>query len=237
MDLSKAFDKVPHSRLNWKVKLHGTHGELANWIRNWLNGRKQRVKVEGCFSDWRPVSSGGPQGLMLGPLLFVIFRNDLDVNVQGLVSKCADESKLGGIIDSEEGYQELQGDLDQLGKWAENWQLEFNTDKCEVLHFGKSNQGRTCTVNGRVLESVEEQRDRGVQVHSSLKAASQVDRVVKKVFNTLAFISQGIEYRSWDIMLQLYKSLVRPHLEYCVQVWSPCYIGKTLINWKECRQD
>jgi len=109
------------------------------------------------------------------------------------------------------------------------WQMDFNTDKCEVLYFGKSNQGRTYTVNGRALGSVQEQRDLGVHVHSSLKAESQVDKVVKKAFSTLAF-SQGIEYRSWDIMLQLYKSLVRLHFGHPV-------IGKSLINWKECRED
>ena len=91
-------------------------------------------------------------------------------------------------------------------------------------------------MNGRALGSVEEQRDLGEQGHSLLKVASQVDRLVKKAFSTLAFISQDIEYRSWEIMLQLYKSLVRPHLEYQLQFCNPV-VGKTLINWKECKED
>ena len=99
--------------------------------------------------------------------------------------------------------------------------MAFNLDKCEVMHFGRSHQGRTYSVNGRVLGRVIEQRDLGVQVHSSLKVESQVDRVVKRAFGILGFIGQDIEYRNWDILLKLYKTLVRPHLEYCVQFWSP----------------
>ena len=96
-------------------------------------------------------------------------------------------------------------------------------DKCEVMHFGRSNQGRTYSVDGRALGKVIEQRGLGVHVHSSLKVEPQVDRVVKNAFGMLGFIGQNIEYRSWDILLKLYKTLVRPHLEYCVQFWSPYY--------------
>ena len=104
--------------------------------------------------------------------------------------------------------------------------MEFNFDICEVMHFGRSNQGRTYSVNhrnrnGRALGRFIEQRDLAVQVHSSLKVESQVDRMVKKAFSLLGFIGQNIEYRSWDVLLKLYKTLVRPHLEYCVQFWSP----------------
>eukprot|EP00061_Rhincodon_typus_P015858 g43775.t1 len=91
------------------------------------------------------------------------------------------------------------------------------------MHFGKANQGRTYTLNGKVLGSVAEQRDLGVQVLSSLKVESQVDRAVKKAFSMLAFIGQCIENKSWEVMLQLYRTLVRPLLEYCVRFCSPCY--------------
>jgi len=223
LDFSKAFDKVPHGRLVRKVQSLGIHGEVVNWIRHWLNGRSQRVVVEDCFSGWRPVTSGVPQGSVLGPLLFVIYINDLDDNVVNWISKFADDTKIGGVVDSEEGFQSLQRDLDQLEKWAEKWQMEFNADKCEILHFGRTNQSRKYRLNGRTLKSAVEQRDLGIQVQNSLKVTSQVDRVVKSAFGTLAFINRSIEYKSWSVMVRLYKALVRPNLEYCVQFWSPSY--------------
>ena len=107
------------------------------------------------------MTSGVPQGSVLGPLLFVIYINDLNENLRGMVSKFADDTKIGGIVDSEEGYLGLQRDLGQLGQWTDEWQMEFNLDKCEVMHFGRSNQGRTYSVNGRALGRVTEQRDLG----------------------------------------------------------------------------
>ncbi|XP_055495534.1 uncharacterized protein LOC129699607 [Leucoraja erinacea] len=206
---------------SWKVRSHGIQGELAGWIANRLHGRKQRVMVEGCFSDWRSVNSGVPQGLVPG--LFVIYINDLDENIQGKISKFGDDTKLIDFADSEDGCERLQQDLDRLARWSEEKLMEFNTEKCEMLHFGTSNKGRTYTVNSRPLGSVVEQWDLGVQAHGSLKVESQVDNEDKNAFGTLAFISQSIEYRSWEVMLQLYKTSVRLHLEYCVQFWAPCY--------------
>ena len=116
-----------------------------------------------------------------------------------------------------------------MGQWADEWQMEFNLDKCEVMHFDRLNQGRTYSVNGRALRRVTKQRDLGVQVHSSLKVESQVDRVVKKAFGMLGFSGQNVGYRSWDILLKLYKTLVRPNLEYCVQFWS-LYYRKDIIK-------
>ena len=104
MEFSKAFDKVPHGRLLHKVKSHRIQGEVAKWIQNWLDDRGQRVAVEGYFSNWRPVTSAVPRGSVLGPLLFVIYINDLDENIGGMVSKFADDTKIGGIVDSEESY-------------------------------------------------------------------------------------------------------------------------------------
>ena len=108
------------------------------------------------------MTSSVPQESVLGPLLFVIYINDLDENLVGMVSKFADDTKIGSIVDSEEDYLGLQWDLDQLGQWADEWKMEFNLDKCEVMHFGRSNQGRTYSVNGRALGRVTEQSDLGV---------------------------------------------------------------------------
>eukprot|EP00061_Rhincodon_typus_P001239 g14145.t1 len=106
---------------------------------------------------------------------------------------------------------------------AKKWQMEFNPEKCEVIHFGRLNLRAEYRDRGRILGSEEEQRDLGVHVHRSLKIATQVDRFVKKTYGVLSFIVRGIEFKNREVMLQLYKTLVRQHLEYCVQFSSPHY--------------
>ena len=175
--------------------------------------------MEGCFSECRSVTSGVPQRSVLEPLLFIIYINDLEENKAGLISKFADDTKIGGVADSDEDCQRIQQDIDRLENWVEKWQMEFNLDKYEVMHFGRSNSDGSYKINGRTVRSIDTQRDLRVQVHRSLKVAAQVEKVVKKAYGMLAFIGRGIEYKSWQIMLQLYKVLVRPHLECCVQFW------------------
>lgn len=148
MDISQAFDKVPHDRLAWKVRSQGIQGEPANWIHLWPDSSKQRLMVISCFPDWRPVTSALPQRSVLDPLLFIIDVNDLAKNVQGTINEFAGDVTIGGIINSENDYQKLLRDLEQLGKWAEEWQMAYHSDKCEMLHIEKLNQGPACTILG-----------------------------------------------------------------------------------------
>ena len=104
--------------------------------------------MERCFPGRRSVTSGVLQGSVLGPLLFVIYINDLEENIAGLISKFADDTKIGGVADSDEDCQRIQQDVDRLEKWAEKWQMEFNPDKCEVMHFGRTNSGGSYKING-----------------------------------------------------------------------------------------
>ncbi|XP_055490631.1 uncharacterized protein LOC129696607 [Leucoraja erinacea] len=174
-------------------------------------------RVNGSFSQWQAVTSGVPQGSVLGPQLFTIYINDLDEGIEGNISKFADDTKLGGSVSCEEDARRLQGDLDRLGEWANVWQMQYNVDKCEVIHFGGKKGKADLYLNGGRLGKGEMRRDLGVMVHQSLKVGMQVQQAVKKANGMLAFIAKGFEYRSREVLLQL----VRPHLEYCVQFWSP----------------
>ena len=136
LDFSKVFDKVPHVRLMSKVRAHGITGNVAGWIEEWLRGRKQRVVLNGKASDWEDVLSGVPQGSVLGPILFLIYINDIDDAVDcvsTLMKKFADDTKIASVTDTLEQCQLLQEQIDALQRWAEIWQMSFNVDKRNSL--------------------------------------------------------------------------------------------------------
>ena len=142
LDFAKAFDKVPHQRLIAILKAHGIQENLLNWIEAWLTGRQQRVVISGETSDWLPVTSGVPQGSVLGPILFIIFINLFDLAVKDnvkLLSKFADDTKVGCIVDTENDVKNMQYVLDKVVEWADLWQMQYNGDKCKVLYFGRPN--------------------------------------------------------------------------------------------------
>jgi hypothetical protein len=221
LDFQKAFDKVPHERLLVKCRALGIRGKVLDWISEWLTNRRQRVAINGYYSDWATVTSGVPQGSVLGPLLFLIYVNDMDVKIKGLISKFADDTKIGGVL--EKGGVQLQEDLDTLCKWAEKWQMRFNEDKCKAIRIGKSELQNNYYLNGSSLKWVDEEKDLGVVIHKSLKSTKQSFSAVKKANRMLGMIARNIKSRTKEIILPLYRSLVRPHLEYNVQFWSPSF--------------
>ena len=179
-DFAEAFDKVPLARLMEKVWAHGIRGNMLRWIKNWLTDRQQRVVLNGTFSEWMAVLSGVPQGSVLGPLLFIIFINDLDEEITGgaMASKFADDNKVGRTVTTEEERAELQEAL-KLERWADRWGMEFNFSKCKVMHFGRNNPRHNYTMKGRLLEKTEEERDLGVVTTANAKPAAQCALVAR----------------------------------------------------------
>ena len=156
LNFQKAFDKIPHERVLVKGMAHGLQGSAARWIRNWLAERRQRVCINLTFSSWTPVTSGVPQGSVLGPLLFLIYINDLDNGIVSKISKFADDTKLCHSSRNPEEVFELQGDLNKLVDWANTWQMNFNIDKCAVMHIGHNNTQHNYTMANQQLTATEE---------------------------------------------------------------------------------
>ena len=221
LDFAKAFDKVPYCRLFSKIEAHGIGGSVLAWVQAWLRDRRQRVGVDREYSDWIPVTSGVPQGSVLGPILFLIYINDLDSNLLSKIGKFADDTKMCKGITGIEDVKTLQEDLDKLSLWSSDWQMEFNTDKCSVVHVGKNKSRPQYSLCNKILKPPRKKRDLGIITDDSLKFSEQCNTVVKNANSTLGLIRRTIKSKSKRIIIPLYKTLVRPKLEYCVQAWRP----------------
>ena len=138
LDYRKAFDSVPYERLLIKLEGYGVKNPILGWIRNFLIGRSQRVVVNSVKPEWAPVTSGIPQGSVLGPVLFIIYVNDLPDIIHSSIQMFADDTKVSNKITCSSDCKELQRDIDLLVEWSVAWQLKFNTSKCKIIHIGGS---------------------------------------------------------------------------------------------------
>ena len=167
LDYRKAFDTVPHTRLIEKVKAMGINGKLLSWLEQFLLDRAMRVQVNGSFSDWFKVLSGVPQGSVLGPLLFIIYVQDLPLWVTNSIMMFADDTKLWTRISKLEDSESLQQDLWKLAEWSKKWLLAFNPEKCKVMHIGHEYMTTYVMEDGgrlRNLDSIEIEKDLGIHV-------------------------------------------------------------------------
>src|SRR3981081_568834 len=180
LDLQKAFYKVPHARLLEKVKAIGIDGKILRWIGEWLNRRKQRVVLNGSESEWIEVTSGVPQGSVLGPILFLIFINDIDECIKTRIWKFADDTKVVGRVGSKKGIELITEDLLALVKWCQDWQMVFNVEKCKVMHFGHKNVRTKYEMNGIELTEVKQETDLGVVICDDLKVGTQCYKAAMK---------------------------------------------------------
>ena len=202
---------------------HGISGKTLAWIESWLSGRQQRVILNGSKSNWENVLSGVPQGSVMGPILFLIFINTIESNIDSNVLKFADDLKIFRVIGDKCDEEALQLDLDNLVEWSNIWQMNFNVNKCKVMQLGRVKIQTSYQMGGQSLIPTDKEKDLGVLVNTKLSPSEQVFAVRQKALRMLGAIYRNVQYKNGEIISKLYYAFVRPHLEYCVQAWAPMY--------------
>ena len=227
LDFSKAFDKVNHSRLLWRLHKYGIRGKVLSWIQAFLGSGSQRVVIDGEESDSISVGSVVPQGSVLGPILFPAYINDLPDGISSQVRLFADGAALCLTVGGggREDGSALRRDLGSLSVWEKKWDMQFNTSKCQVVQVtgSKSPIKSEYILHGRVLETVTCARHLGVDIRSNISWTSHIDRVVvvQGAGRSLGCIRRGVGGGGQEVGESAYKTLVRPQLEYASAVWGP----------------
>lgn len=230
LDFSKAFDSVNHYKLFGKLRSTGFGGPLLEWFQDYLSDRLQRVAINGDYSGWLHVTSGVPQGSILGPLLFVIYINDLPTSVKSKLVMFADDAKCYRPIVTVDDQLTMQSDLNVLQKWSKTWDLDFNAKKCVILHVNTRKHHHLPPYNYKLgehsLTEVDQQNDLGIIVSNNLDWKPHIRQMICKANRILGMI----RYTCFDIhdvqtRKILYLAHVRPLLEYSSEIWNPITKG------------
>ena len=230
LDFAKAFDKVDHNLVLKKAQSFGIDGQLLKWIQQFLKDRNQSVVVNGKVSTPREVVSGVPQGSVLGPLIFLMLISDIDEKIEhAKVASFVDDTRATKGISTVEDATDLQNDLFRIYQWSIDNNMQFNSLKFELLRYGtnKSLKDQTCYVapDWNLIEEKQDIRDLGINMSNSLSFRAHINNVVESAKRTSAWIFRTFNTREITPMMTLYKSLVRPILEYCSVLWAPIAKG------------
>ena len=223
LDFQKAFDTVPHKRLMVKLQAYGISGDILNWINAFLDGRTQRVIVNGIASREEAVLSGVPQGSVLGPLLFVVYINDLPDTLVGNCMMFADDTKSFREITDVADMNMMQNDLHLMEKWSKTWLLKFHPEKCVVMSVGiwwNIIQAYPYELLSTGLEHVLEEKDLGIIIDSELTFEAHIEAKLGTANQMLGLIRRSLTCCTAEIVIPLYKAFVRQHLEFGVAVWG-----------------
>ena len=232
LDFAKAFDKVHHTILLQKLQNIGITGKLHVWIKEFLCSRKQTVSVEGHQSENSDVLSGVPQGSVLGPLLFLIHIGDIDEEISNnsTISCFADDTRIMRKITQDTDCQLLQEDLNSIYGWADKNKMKFNDKKFESIHYQPNRQEYAdqaySTGDGSLIEQKSSVRDLGIMMSNDATFKENIGTMVKRGKRMAGWALRTFQSRDKNVMLTLYKALIRPFIEYGCQVWSPQNIGE-----------
>ena len=227
LDFAKAFDKVDHNILCHKLKRIGISGKVGLWIREFLTGRHQQVAANGVLSQPAPVISGVPQGTVLGPVLFIIMIDDLDCDlIHSVASKYADDTRVTATISSLEDAVQFQNELEnKVYPWAPANNMSLNGDKFEHLHVGNNLHQIKASYkdpSGKTIDEKEYIKDLGVIISNDLTWSKQIEEVVAKARVMSGWALRTFSTRDRDPMTTIWNAQIRPILDYCSPLWSPC---------------
>ena len=226
-DFTKAFDKVDHGRLIGKLKGNRLNSKLIDWFSSYLSDRSQRIVIGRSSSNSIRQTSGVPQGSILGPLLFLIFINDLLSSLSaGSGLGFADDLKVFRSIVTEDDCRLLQDDLDLVERWCVTNRMGLNHKKCAIMSITHSHSKIEFpyVLCGKVIERVHSKADLGVIIDDKLSFNEHVDEITRKAYKLLGFVFRcGRYFTDRSSFLTLYNVLVRNRLEYCSSVWNPFY--------------
>ena len=225
LDFRKAFDSVSHGELLCKLRLCGISGKLWSWFKDYLTNRQHCTRVDKDLSAFLPVLSGVPQGSILGPLLFILYLNDLPDSVStSKVLSFADDTKCYCPIRSMEDTLSFQKDLDSISQWSTLWKLNFNINKFALVQFNSAAVGCVSSYSmcGSVISSCSSHKDLGITLSSDLSWTKHHQSILAKAYRTLYMVRRNFCLSCpVSIKRQLYISLVRSQVTYGSQIWRP----------------
>ena len=224
LDFSKAFDKVAHSRLVQKLEFYGIRGKPLQWINSFSSNRTRQVIVEGSYSTPCKVTSGVPQGSILGSTLFLIYINDLVTDIQSTVRLFTDDCLIYCPIltaaDHQIKHQILQEDLQRLSAWADKWKMTFNINKCCIMQLSKQHHKSKflCSMSGHI---VEQHSYLGVIIDHKLSWQPYVDYACGKAMKLIGLLNRNLRICSKAVKELSYKQFALPVLDYASSIWDP----------------
>ena len=230
IDFARAFDTVSRPKLMTKLQGYGITGNLLQFISSFLHERNQKTRVGQSVSNAVQLTSGIVQGSCLGPLLFLIYINDVTAIFDELVKPklFADDLKLYTSVKSNDDCKLLQANLDKLAQWANDWQLKISSTKCCVLDIGRKTDAVNCYIDGQLLPSVDQVNDLGITLDSKLRFSIHINKIVKKSITRANLILKCFYSRDTSTLIKAFKVYVRPIIEYCSPAWSP-HLVKDII--------